>query len=109
MVVEYLDNINEKLVEARLRDVFTIARKNREKKASNFLDPREQQIAKILRVVPRSRFYFDGGHKEAERQVMIAFPEELRDEPSSRLLGLCGLHQKILIYTQDTGTILAQF
>ena len=26
-------------------------------------------------------FYFDGGHEEAERKILVAYPEDLRDEP----------------------------
>ena len=52
-----MHNTNEKLVEARIRDIFVIARKNREKKESNFLDPREQQIAEgIARSFPGMNF-----------------------------------------------------
>ena len=83
-----MHNTNEKLVEARIRDIFVIARKNREKKESNFLDPREQQIAEgIARSFPGMEFYFDGGFEEAERKIMVAFPEELGDEPLQQPLG----------------------
>jgi RNA-binding protein YlmH len=83
-----LNNTNEKLVEARIRDIFTIAGKNREKKASNFLDPREQQIAEaIAGSFPGLSFYFDGGHEEAERKIIVAYPQDRSDEPLQQPLG----------------------
>ncbi|MFY9216904.1 MAG: YlmH/Sll1252 family protein [Tepidanaerobacteraceae bacterium] len=83
-----LADYNEKQLEARIRDIFTIARKNREKKASNFLDPGQQQIAlDVARSFPGMDFYFDGGHEEAERKILVAYPEDLRDEPFMLPLG----------------------
>jgi len=87
-VVNLLADYNEKQLEARIRDIFTIARKNREKKASNFLDPGQQQIAlDVARSFPGMDFYFDGGHEEAERKILVAYPEDLRDEPFMLPLG----------------------
>ena len=83
-----MDNVNEKLIEAKIRDIFTIARKNREKKASNFLDPGQQQIAEeIARSFPGMGFYFDGGSEEAERRIIVAYPEDINDEPFKQPLG----------------------
>lgn len=88
MVVNFLGDFNEKQVEARIRDIFTIARKNQEKKASNFLDPGQQQIAQdVARSFPGVGFYFDGGHDEAERKILVAYPEVLSDEPFKLPLG----------------------
>ena len=76
-----MENISEKHIEARIKDIFTIARKNREKKASNFLDPGQQQIAQdVARSFPGMGFYFDGGHEEAERKILVAYPEDLSEE-----------------------------
>ena len=88
MVVNLLGDFNEKQVEARIRDIFTIAQKNRGKKASNFLDPAQQQIAQdIAKDFPGMSFYFDGGHEEAERKILVAYPEDLSDEPFKAPLG----------------------
>jgi len=88
MVVKLLENINEKRVEARIKDLFTIARRNREKKASNFLDPGEQQIAQdVARSFSGMGFYFEGGHEEAERKILVAYPVDLSDEPFKVPLG----------------------
>lgn len=77
-----MNDVNEKLSEARIKDVFTIALKYREKRATNFLDPREQQIAEtVAKSFPSMGFSFNGGHEEAERKVMIAFPVDIETEP----------------------------
>lgn len=77
-----MDKLDEKLCEAKLRDAFNIALKNREKRASNFLDPREQQIAEeVARNFPGAGFYFEGGYEEAERKILVVYPEYLEDEP----------------------------
>lgn len=90
-----MDNVNEKLSEARIRDVFTIARKNREKRSTNFLDPREQQIAEeVARTFPGMEFFFEGGHEEAERKIMVAFPEYLEDEPYTLPIGALRITSK---------------
>ena len=83
-----MENINEKHVENRIRDIFIIARKNREKKESNFLDPREQQIAEaVAGSFLGMGFYFDGGYEKAERKIIVAYPEELSDEHFQQPLG----------------------
>lgn len=84
-----MDNTNEKHVESRIRDIFMIAKKNGEKRASNFLDPREQQIAEeVAGTFPGMGFYFDGGHDEAERKIIVAFPEANQGfEPYKQFLG----------------------
>jgi len=88
MVVNLLGDFNEKQVEARIRDIFTIAQKNRGKKASNFLDPAQQQIAQdVAKNFSGMGFYFDGGHEEAERKILVAYPEDLSDEPFKAPLG----------------------
>ncbi len=71
-----MDNVNEKLVEARVRDIFVIVRKNHNKKASDFLDPLEQEIAHVVaRGFPDMVFHLDGGHETAERKVIVVYPE----------------------------------
>ncbi len=83
-----MDNINEEITEARIRDIFTIARKNREKKASNFLDPGQQQMAEMVaRSFPGMGFYFNGGYEKAERKILVAYPEDMLDEPFREPLG----------------------
>jgi len=82
MVVNFLGDLNDKQVEARIRDIFTLAQKNREKRASNFLDPAQQQIAMdVAKSFPGMAYYFDGGYDEAERKILVAYPEDLSDEP----------------------------
>jgi len=82
MVVDSLDKLDEKLCEAKLRDAFNIALKNHEKRATNFLDPREQQIAEeVARSFPGAGFFFEGGYEEAERKILIVYPEYLKDQP----------------------------
>ncbi|TYP51680.1 RNA-binding protein [Thermosediminibacter litoriperuensis] len=77
-----MDSGSEKIIEAKIRDIFNIAIKNGEKRAGNFLDPAEQQIAEaVARNFPGAGYYFEGGHGEAERKVLVAFPEYLKDEP----------------------------
>jgi RNA-binding protein YlmH len=72
---------NEKLTEAKLKDVFIIAKKNREVRVTDFLDPAEQQMAEeIARSYPDMEYYFDGGHAEAERKLLVAFVHEFQDE-----------------------------
>jgi RNA-binding protein YlmH len=76
-----MDNFDEKQLEAKLRDTFMIARKNCQKKATNFLDPGQQQLAEqVAREFQGMQYYFDGGYEEAERKIMVAYPEFLEDE-----------------------------
>lgn len=83
-----MKNISEKQIEARVKDIFTIARKNREKKASNFLDPGQQQIAQdVAKSFPGVELCFEGGYEEAERKILVAYPEDLREEPFKLPLG----------------------
>lgn len=83
-----MKNISEKQIEARVKDIFTIARKNREKKASNFLDPGQQQIAQdVAKSFPGVELGFEGGYEEAERKILVAYPEDLREEPFKLPLG----------------------
>ncbi|MFO7151876.1 MAG: YlmH/Sll1252 family protein [Bacillota bacterium] len=73
---------DEKIVEAKIRDLFTMAMKNGEKKASNFLDPSQQKMAEeIARTYPEAGYFFSGGFEEAERKVLVVFPEFLKEEP----------------------------
>ena len=90
-----MDNFDEKLVEAKIRDVFAIARKNREKRATNFLDPGEQQIAEqVARSFPDMGFFFDGGYADAERRVLVAYPEYAAEEPLGQPLGALRITSK---------------
>lgn len=90
-----MGDYNEKQLEARIRDIFTIAQKNREKKASNFLDPAQQQIAlDVARNFPGMSHYFDGGYEEAERKVLVAYPEDLWDEPFLSPIGALRITSK---------------
>ncbi|GLI19000.1 RNA-binding protein [Tepidanaerobacter syntrophicus] len=83
-----MDSTNEKQMEARLRDIFTIAKKNREKKASNFLDPAEQEIARnVASGFPDMDFYLDGGYENAERRILVAYPKGMEDEPFKQPIG----------------------
>lgn len=83
-----MENYDEKMLEARIKDVFNIARKNREHRPSNFLDPGQQKLAEIVaRSFPDMIYYFDGGHREAERKVMVVYPDFLKDEPFHVPLG----------------------
>jgi RNA-binding protein YlmH len=83
-----MDAFDGKLLEAKIKDLFEIAMKNREKRVSNFLDPLERQVAeKVARSFAGAGFYFDGGYEEAERKIMVAFPEYLKDEPFRAPLG----------------------
>jgi RNA-binding protein YlmH len=90
-----LDKSDEKMYEAKLRDVFNIALKNREKRASNFLDPAEQQKAEVIaKSFPGVEFNFEGGYAEAERKIMIAYPQYLDDEPFKVPLGALRITSK---------------
>ncbi|MDN5313383.1 MAG: hypothetical protein PWQ68_2357 [Thermoanaerobacteraceae bacterium] len=83
-----MDHSDEKMLEAKIRDLFAIARKNREYRASNFLDPGQQNLAEtVVRSFPGMEYYFDGGYKEAERKVLVAYPDFLKDEPFHAPLG----------------------
>ena len=82
-----MKNISEKQIEARVKDIFTIARKNREKKASNFLDPGQQQIAQdVAKSFPGVELCFEGGYEEAERKILVAYPRTY-EEPFKLPLG----------------------
>ncbi|HHW04231.1 MAG TPA: RNA-binding protein [Thermoanaerobacterales bacterium] len=83
-----MDHTDEKMLEAKIRDLFTIARKNREHRASNFLDPGQQKMAEgVARIFPDMAFHFDGGYGEAERRIMVVCPEFLKEEPFHAPLG----------------------
>lgn len=83
-----MENTDEKMLEARISDILTIAGKAREHRVSNFLDPGQQKMAeKVARSFAGMAFYFDGGWEEAERKVMVAFPDYLKDEPFHIPLG----------------------
>jgi len=87
-VVMVLNNSDEKLFEARIKDLINIAQKNAVKRASNFLDPGEQQMAEyIAGKFPGIGFYFEGGYPEAERRIMIVFPDYLEEQPFVPPLG----------------------
>lgn len=76
-----MEEFNEKLFEDKIRDVFTISKKNCEKRCTDFLDPREQMLAQEI-----ARDYFDmeyflyGGYEDSERKVLVAYPEYLEYE-----------------------------
>ncbi|MDI3481673.1 MAG: hypothetical protein PWQ97_1328 [Tepidanaerobacteraceae bacterium] len=83
-----MDRNEEKVLEAKIKDLFVIAGKNREYRASNFLDPAQQKMAEaVARSFPDLDFYFDGGYEEAERKVLVVFPSYLKDEPYRAPLG----------------------
>ncbi|MFN7105534.1 MAG: hypothetical protein ACK4M3_02975, partial [Pyrobaculum sp.] len=72
------------IAEAKIRDLFSMALRNWEKKAGNFLDPAQQKLAEeISRDFPDAGYFFDGGFEEAERKILVVFPECLIDEPFS--------------------------
>ncbi|SHM20821.1 RNA-binding protein YlmH, contains S4-like domain [Caldanaerovirga acetigignens] len=75
---------DEKITEAKIRDLFSTALKNGEKRASNFLNPAQQKLAEeISRDFPGAGYFFDGGLEEAERKILVVFPEYLREESFS--------------------------
>jgi RNA-binding protein YlmH len=81
MVVGFLGNIDEKLIESKIRDVFMIAKKHRELRFTNFLDPAEQQLAQaVARGFPDMGYDFNGGYPDAERKIMLVYPSFLEDE-----------------------------
>jgi len=83
-----MENTDEKMLEARIKDIFTIAGKTREYRASGFLDPGQQKMAEgVARSFPGMAFYFDGGWEEAERKLMVVCPDYLKDEPFHIPLG----------------------
>lgn len=69
-------DIDTKLLEAKIRDVFVIAGRNREKRGTNFLDPEEQRIAEqVAKSFPDMGFFLDGGHDDAERKILVVYSE----------------------------------
>lgn len=75
---------DEKITEAKIRDLFSTALKNGEKRASNFLNPAQQKLAEeISHDFPDAGYFFDGGFEESERKILVVFPEYLREEPFS--------------------------
>lgn len=93
--VNPLDKYDEKLVEAKIRDVFVIAQKHREKRATDFLDPAQQKIGEeVARGFRDMGFFFDGGYEDAERKVLVAYPEFAKEDPLREPLGALRISSK---------------
>ncbi len=76
-----MGNVDEKLLESKIRDMFMIARKYREARFTNFLDPAEQQLAQaVAGSFPDMKCAFDGGYSEAERKIMMVYPSFMEGE-----------------------------
>lgn len=77
-----MEEFNEKLFEDKIKDTFFIAKKNSQKRCTNFLDPREQALAEdIARDFIDMGYFFYGGYDDAERKVLVVYPEYLEKEP----------------------------
>jgi RNA-binding protein YlmH len=95
MVVGFLGKIDEKLLESKIRDIFMIARKHREVRFTNFLDPAEQQLAQaVAGGFPDMKYDFYGGHSEAERKIMLVYPSFLEDEHHKAPIGALRVRPK---------------
>ncbi|MGB9839772.1 RNA-binding protein [Thermovenabulum sp.] len=77
-----MEIMDEKLAMARIRDLFRAAEKKGDYVASNFLTPLEQEmVIDISREFPEVKFFFEGGYKEAERKILVAYPEYIEGRP----------------------------
>lgn len=83
-----LAGLNNRFFEPRIKDLIFLSIKDADKKASNFLDPKEQlEAEQIARSFSGIRYYFDGGYPEAERKIMVVCPDFLEDRPFNVPLG----------------------
>lgn len=78
------DTADDKLLLSRAEDALRIAEKRYEVKTLGFLTPRERMLLKT-QLLPNSdmSMLFDGGYDEAERTLLVCFPEFIvpnRDE-----------------------------
>ena len=76
----------EKLLLARGEDTLSLAEKRCFVKTLGFLNPYEQQVLKKhLRKMPGMEIAFDGGYLDAERTMLVCYPDFLTPEPSDYL------------------------
>jgi len=77
-----MEIIDEKLASAKIRDLFKAAQKKGDYITSNFLTPLEQEMVfDIAKEFQDVKYYFEGGYKEAERKILVAYPDYIEGRP----------------------------
>ena len=77
---------DEKLLIARAKDTLRLSEKHFCVKALGFLNPHERMvIQKYVRPNPDMTLTFDGGFQDAERTLMVCYPEYSEPEPEEYL------------------------
>ena len=80
-LLSHLEGKEERLLGARIVDLAERAMIDDTPHASDFLDPRDRQIAQgVLGCIPAIRARGYGGFPEAERQRLLIYPEHYLTE-----------------------------
>ena len=78
-------NQEEKLLLAKVMDKLEFSKARNKIESSNFLNLYEQELVdKLLKKIKFTNYYFFGGAGEAERKVLIIYPEKLSKEMAEK-------------------------
>ncbi len=99
---------NEKWLLARAQDITLLAQKYSSPRWSGFLTAEEQTIILSQKEMPPDvSIRFDGGYSEAERRVMVAFPDWMGEEEAPiAVLRISGRGIEMLSHRDFLGAIL---
>lgn len=80
-ILSYYKNQEDKLLLAKVMDKLEFSKARNKIESSNFLNLYEQDLVdKFLKKIKFTNYYFFGGAGEAERKILIIYPEKLSEE-----------------------------